>query len=938
MTQEFSTNLAEGGREQTIHDVSVVSSQNVTFNQTQIIQISVEEVKTRKFIITSPYKGLKKFESEDKDRFFGRDQFLTGLVNELDQTNFVLLLGGSGSGKSSAIRAGLIPWLVERQGSHLVNLVFTPDRDPFESLYASLLGKHKQSEAQMARMAKEDTLTQVVRSLKQQDAYWFILIDQFEELFTTTEPSKRDIFIRSLLQLVQALNKAGNRSVKIMATMRADFLDRLSPYPDLIAVTDKHRPMIAEMQLDELRLAIEQPAAHHGVVFEGGLVKEIIDDVRGEAGYLPLLEYTLNLLWETEVQCQSIEDRTLNISNYRKLGGVRGALQQHVDSIYSGLSELEKLAAQKIFLKLVGIGEDEESGTEWKPVRRRANRSEFSEPLEQKALTQLIDQNLLVSNRVTDSQGSTIEIAHEALLTSWVTLNTWIKENRNAIALRNRLNDDVAQWKKTKSHEDLWSGSKLEKILELRQDQTFDRVLGGLSQEAHQFLDASQSQRDRIHQEKLRRTQLAAIAAIVVACLLGGMAAITFYQLQQTQRQRAEQLAAVGTSLLLSAKPTEGLINTIAAMGLSQSAIVKFPNRSVPRSVRDALFNAILYSREQNILWHGSRVLAVAFSHDGQRIVSSGDDGTIRLWNRDGNPIGKPFGEKGAEIRSIAFSPDGKYIVSGGLGGSIRLWDLQGNRLPILFRGHTSLVFAVAFSPDGKKILSGSADGTVRLWDLQGNQIGKPFQGHQGTVYSVAFSPDGQRIVSGGADGTIRLWDLQDNQIGKPFEDKGTVYSVAFDPAKGQDFISAGSDRTIRIWNTQRIEWITSYKAFEGHELEIFSVAFSPDGQQIVSGSGDGTIRLWNLSGEEIPPPFQGHAGWVTSVALSPDGKNIVSGSGDGTLRLWDLQKINDQKYSSWEAGLQIACDRLRYHSILRNPKSDIAREAQRTCERYVWH
>lgn len=226
MTQEFSKNLGEGGREQTIHDVSVVSSQNVTFNQTQIIQISVEEIKTRKFIITSPYKGLKKFESEDKERFFGRDQFLTGLVNELEQTNLVLLLGASGSGKSSVIRAGLIPWLAERQGSHFMNLVFTPDQDPFESLYASLLGKYKQSQAQIARMAKEDTLTQLVRSLKQQDAYWFILIDQFEELFTTTESSKRDIFIKSLVQLVKNLDKAGDRSVKLVATMRADFLVR----------------------------------------------------------------------------------------------------------------------------------------------------------------------------------------------------------------------------------------------------------------------------------------------------------------------------------------------------------------------------------------------------------------------------------------------------------------------------------------------------------------------------------------------------------------------------------------------------------------------------------------------------------------------------------------------------------------------------------------
>lgn len=530
-------NPGEGEHEQTIRDVSVVNSQNVTFNQTQIIQISVEEVKTRRFIITSPYKGLKKFDSEDKDRFFGRDQFLTGLVNELEQTNLVLLLGASGSGKSSVIRAGLIPWLLEKQGSCFVNLVFTPDQDPFESLYASLLGKYKQSEAKTARVAKEDTLTQVVRSLQQKNACWFILIDQFEELFTTSESSKRDIFIKSLIQLVRALDKAGDRSVKIVATMRADFLDRLSPYPALVKATDKHRPMIAEMQLDELRLAIEQPAAHHGVVFETGLVRQIVDDVQGQAGYLPLLQYTLNLLWETEVQSQSIENRTLNISNYRKLGGVRGALQEHIDLIYKSLSESEKLATQRIFLRLVGIGGDEESGTDWKPVRRRASHSEFSDPLEQTVLTQLINQNLLVSNRVTESQESTIEIAHEVLLTSWVTLNNWIKGNRQAIALRNRLNDDLLQWKRTNANDDLWSGYKLDQILELRQEPTFNDVLGGLSKEANRFVDISaQRQRNR----NLLRTG--------VAVAIAGIASVSLFQWRENRFQEDFSAVLVGGS------------------------------------------------------------------------------------------------------------------------------------------------------------------------------------------------------------------------------------------------------------------------------------------------------------------------------------------------------------------------------------------------------
>ena len=181
---------------------------NVTFNQTQIIQLSTTEIKTRPFNPTSPYRGLKPLRSQtDKDYFFGRDQCLTGLVNELEQTNVILLLGASGSGKSSVVRAGLIPWLSEKWGSRLIDLILTPDHDPFESLYGSLLSHRlcRQSEAQngagcgSARIA----LSQMVQTLKQPESFWLIFVDQLEELFTTSLSEKRDRFIRSLVQLSQ---------------------------------------------------------------------------------------------------------------------------------------------------------------------------------------------------------------------------------------------------------------------------------------------------------------------------------------------------------------------------------------------------------------------------------------------------------------------------------------------------------------------------------------------------------------------------------------------------------------------------------------------------------------------------------------------------------------------------------------------------------------
>ncbi len=152
------------------------------------------------------------------------------------------------------------------------------------------------------------------------------------------------------------------------------------------------------------------------------------------------------------------------------------------------------------------------------------------------------------------------------------------------------------------------------------------------------------------------------------------------------------------------------------------------------------------------------------------RIVSGGDDGTVRLWTLDGKPAAQPFKGHDGRVYSVAFAPDGTRIVSGGSDGTVRLWTLDGKPAAQPFKGHDGMVYSVAFAPDGTRIVSGGSDGTVRLWTLDGKPAAQPFKGHDGLVYSVAFAPDGTRIVSGGSDGTVRLWTLDGKPAAQPFK------------------------------------------------------------------------------------------------------------------------------------------------------------------------
>ena len=908
--------IVRGDRNQTIGQVLgglvvYVSGGQAIINAGAEALVAAKNTPKRSELGPNPYKGLLAFQETDGDRFFGRDteikqlwQKFCDLPEAESGVRLLPIYGPSGSGKSSLARAGIIPELARRPipGRSKANVaVLVPGTRPMEALATVLariatndpspVAKTQEfreallrvNEADGADGQKEDQydgLRRIADALPDiAISPLIVLVDQLEEIYTLCKDAdERRTFVRNL---ICAASDRSNR-VSVIVTMRSDFLGETQKFPELNKLFSTQGFLAPVMNESELREAISKPAELAGYSLDEKTIDRLVYQTADREGALPLLQFALAQIWE------GIEQGVLPADTLEELGGVGGALAKKAERVYAGLQPAQQVIARRIFSGLVQLGEGTRDTRRRVAVDRLVSKQDEPAAVQQ-VLEKFTDSTVRLISCATDEDGTvTAEVTHEVLFARWTQFQQWLQESRSELRFQRRLEVAAADWDEMGRPEGkLWRSPDLDLLRQYHEQSSDD-----MSALEVDFFTASERAIEQAKKEKKRQQRRFVGALSAGLVLTTGAAVFAAYQVQQLERLRVEQLAKTSEALLLSGQPLDAKIHAIAAIGASKPAFARFLHPSSFNLAYASLLNSRQANAERNQLkGHEDRVYSVAFSPDGNTLVSGSGDNTVRLWNAmTGEPISEPLMGHKDGVYSVVFSPDRNTLISGSDDKTVRLWDITtGAAIGKPLTGHENTIYSVAFGLDGNTLASGSADKTVRLWDATtGATIGKPLTGHEDIVNSVAFSSDRKILASGSADNTVRLWDAT---TGKPIGERltgheDTVYSVAF--SSDRKLLASGSaDNTVRLWDATTGEPIG--EQLTGHENTIYSVAFSPDSRILVSGSGDRTVRLWDaITSEPIGESLTGHESGVYSVAFSPDGKTLISGSGDNTIRLWD--------------------------------------------------
>ncbi|MFF7727076.1 helix-turn-helix domain-containing protein [Streptomyces sp. NPDC008001] len=840
-----------------------------------------------------PYQGLSPFGAEDARWFFGREAETAAVVAQLTERltapGPLLVMAPSGAGKSSLLRAGMLPALARGvlpvTGScDWPAVLLTPGEHPVEELLSQVTkatgGPHRLLEKAFSEgpAAFAEAVREVTNG-PNGPAALVVVVDQFEELFTLCrDGQERATFVEALLALAAGRGDtgAGLPTALVVLGVRADFYDRCLAYPGLASSLQHGHITLGPMNDARLREAITAPAREAGLEVEAGLVEVLLRDIGlvpgdaasagvSRAGALPLLSHALLGTW------QHRENATLTVAGYRLTGGISGAVAATAERAYTSLPTARQAAARRLLLQLVHVGEDGETS-------HRTHRRQLLEGHPDRETTEAVLE-VFTRARLLTVDADHVEPAHEILLHAWPRLRKWIDDDRAGLRTRQLLVETAAAWENERRDKGLlYRGTRLAAAREWAADPARRATL---SPGAQAFLDASTGHETAERKRERRRSRglrqlLAGLAILLALALIATAVAFRQRQTAVTAQHEAQsrQLAAQSAALLDSDPDLASLLAVQA-------------HRTSPTGEATAsLYGAAALPLLHRLTGHSGAVTDVAFSPDGKTLATGGSDGTARIWDSATGKSRTTLAGHSAPVRSVAFSPDGKILATGSDDRIVRLWDVATGETRGILTGHTRPLQSVAFSPDGLTLATaGGNDETARLWDVATGTPRTTFAAHS-QVAGVTFTSDGTPFATGGESGINQIWDVTTGRSlhslrGKPWNN---VHSLAFGPA-GTSLAIGSDDGTVQLWDTTTGKARTT---FTGQGAPVRSLAFSPDGKTLATSSMK-SVRLWDVATGALRTTFTDHTHPVQSVAFSPDGRSLVTGSSDGTASIWKI-------------------------------------------------
>ncbi len=916
----------------------------------------------------NPFRGLLSFTEQHADQFFGRDDEVTAFVERLRTAVIVPVVGPSGAGKSSFVRAGVIPRLREQSQWHVVRM--RPGNQPFRTLAARLLsdgstGSMVEAATTAAKglggrppaadtsgdevdleLALRATPGRLAVSLGQladrTGARVLLFIDQFEELYTLVEdPREREAF----LDAVTTAAADPLEPVRVVFTLRDDFVGRF-------AVTRSAREALGRVALlvspgrEALRETLTGPLAATGYDFDdASLPDEMIAAVDGEPASLPLLQFTMRLLWERR---DRIAKRLLR-AEYEAIGGVGGALAEHADVVVEALDPDRVRLARDLLLRLVTA-----EGT-----RRVVPRGRLLEGLDAGAvdvLDRLIDSRLLAVRRGhSPEEDARVELAHESLIVAWQRLAWWLEDSREERRALGELVQAAELWQRRgRRADELWHGDGLAEA-----ERTLARVGERAPDVARAFVSAGVAMRAQGARRR-RRFRVAALAGMMAATL-ASLAAAWLLSRKEREARIAEEHAEVERAQVLveSARAAFGRRDPLQARSKLRSALEIRDSvsgrglwwqleqepllwrKSIDARLYDMDFtpdgrqlagaaqSKLVYlfdtaSLETRVLQgHGDQVLRVAYSPDGKRLASMAWNGELFLWDL-ATGRSRTLSSTLPQSGGLVFSPDGRRLLSIGRDGRLWTFDLatgtsgepvrlakavssagiSRDRTALAWvdeAGHASLwhlpdprrwqefarpgvtTTAVAVSPQAGLLAWGEDDGTIRVFAIEGAREVRTLAGHTGRITGLSFDPAGKRLASNSWDETLRVWDLATGEGRVAPVDSGVFPNfVEFDPT-GHHLATGGLMAS--LWS---FDGESSSKPI-GHQSPVYGLAISPDSRWIASADIDGMVRLVDAGSGALRCMFHGHDGELRTAAFHPKGDLLATGGVDRVIRLWTV-------------------------------------------------